>query len=170
MQRTQWLERTFNFDFPLGMIFVVIERLRGTVPHLKHMTANLTDEQASHKPDGKWSIKEEIGHLSDLEELHDGRLDDFKAGKDTLRAADMANIKTNQALHNQKTLEELIAYFENKRHAFVSRLEKLDDELQNRQAMHPRLQVIMRPVDMAYFTAEHDDHHLTTIREHLHHL
>ncbi|MFT4669296.1 MAG: hypothetical protein ACI9M9_001964 [Flavobacteriaceae bacterium] len=29
--------------------------------------------------------------------------------------------------------------------------------------MHPRLKVLMRPVDLLFFVAEHDDHHLATI-------
>lgn len=165
MERTKWLQRSFNFDFPAGMIYVVLERLRGTVIRIKAITESLTDEQVSYKHQGKWSIKEEIGHLCDLEDLHEGRIDDFIAGKDTLRAADMSNFRTNSANHNQKPLTEIIAEFEAKRSVFISRLEQLDDEMQDRKSMHPRLQVIMRPVDMAYFTAEHDDHHITTIRE-----
>lgn len=167
MQRTTWLERKFNFDFPAGMIYVVLERLRGSLPQIQSMIAGLSDEQLSLKIDGKWSIKEEIGHLNDLEELHDGRIDDFLAGKEVLRAADMQNIKTNQANHNKRSVTELLNTFENKRHDFIGRLEQLSDDMQTRTAMHPRLQVIMRPVDMAYFTAEHDDHHITTIREKL---
>jgi hypothetical protein len=32
-------------------------------------------------------------------------------------------------------------------------------------ALHPRLKVNMRLVDMLYFQAEHDDYHLTRISE-----
>lgn len=165
MQRTKWLERGFNFDYPAGMIYVVLERLRGTLPRLRDMTATLTDAQASIKPGDKWSIKEQIGHLTDLEELHDGRIDDFLAGKETLRAADMENIKTRFANHNSRSVEELLNLFATKRQDFIARLEQLDDKIQTSQSMHPRLQQLMRPVDMAYFTAEHDDHHLASIRE-----
>ncbi len=28
--QTKWIERHFNFDFPVGMMPVIIERLRGT--------------------------------------------------------------------------------------------------------------------------------------------
>lgn len=165
MQRTKWLERGFNFDFPAGMIYVILERLRGSAPRIKDLTRSLTEEQASVKHNGKWSIKEEIGHLCDLEDLHDGRIDDFLAGKEMLRAADMTNFRTNNANHNQKPLVEVIAEFETKRKLFISRLQQLDDDTQSRKAMHPRMQVVMRPVDMAYFTAEHDDHHIATMRE-----
>jgi hypothetical protein len=123
MQRTQWLERKFNFDFPWGMIYVVLERLRGSLPQIQAMIAGLSDEQLSQKHGDKWSIKEQIGHLNDLEELHDGRIDYFLAGKEVLRAADMQNIKTNQANHNNKSISELLNLFETKRLDFISRLE-----------------------------------------------
>ncbi len=32
-------------------------------------------------------------------------------------------------------------------------------------SLHPRLNVQMRVVDMAYFVAEHDDHHICKIME-----
>lgn len=39
-----------------------------------------------------------------------------------------------------------------------------DDEL-SRTSVHPRLKVVMNPVDLAFFDAEHDDHHLVRISE-----
>jgi len=81
-----------------------------------------------------------------------------------LRAADMKNIKTNEANHNSKTLNELLNYFSGRRKQFIERLEKLDDATQVFKSIHPRLQTPMRPVDVAFFTAEHDDHHLADIR------
>ena len=44
-------------------------------------------------------------------------------------------------------------------------VEKLGDTTQAFRSMHPRLQVLMLPVDIAFFTAEHDDHHLADMRE-----
>jgi len=32
-------------------------------------------------------------------------------------------------------------------------------------SLHPRLKTPMRIVDLAYFVAEHDDHHIAAIRE-----
>ncbi len=165
MERTTWLQRKFNFDFSAGMVYVVLERLRGAIPRMRDITAGLTNEQLCYRPNSKWSIKEHIGHLSDLEDIHDGRIDDLIAGKETLRAADMTNAKTNTANHNDRSIEDLLNEFATKRNAFIARLQQLDDNIQMRQALHPRLQVMMRPVDVAYFTAEHDDDHITSIRE-----
>lgn len=165
IQRTKWTERKFTFDFPEGWLSNVLERLRGTTPRIVDMVTGLTDEQLSIQPQGKWSIKEHIGHLTDLEDLHEGRIDDFLNKKDVLRAADMTNKKTYEAHHNSKTIKSLVEVFFKKREQYISRLSKLNEETQKQKALHPRLQILVRPVDIAYFTAEHDDHHLADIRE-----
>ena len=165
MQRTRWIDRKFELGIPEGWVFNIMERLKGTGVRLRELTAGISDERASYKPVQKWSIKEHIGHLTDLEELHEGRIDDFLDRKDILRAADMTNAKTNAANHNSKKIPQLIDEFIVSRNALLSRLETLDDETQSFRSMHPRLQVLMKPVDMAFFMAEHDDHHLASIRE-----
>ncbi|HWY11509.1 MAG TPA: DinB family protein [Bacteroidia bacterium] len=164
MQRAKWTDRKFTFDFPEGWLADILERLRGTEIRIQDMILGMPEKDAEFKPDGKWSVKEHIGHLSDLEDLHEGRIDDFLARKEMLRAADMKNIKTNEANHNSKTLNELLNYFSGRRKQFIERLEKLDDATQVFKSIHPRLQTPMRPVDVAFFTAEHDDHHLADIR------
>jgi hypothetical protein len=164
MNRTKWIDRKFTFDFPEGWIFNIKERLHGTVPRIKELTNNLSHQQLTAKTDDTWSIQEHIGHLLDLEELHEGRIDDFISRKNALRAADMSNKKTNEALYNNKSLDQIINEFSSARNLFILKLNTLDDETQHFKSLHPRLQIMMRPVDVAYFTAEHDDHHLATIR------
>jgi len=165
MERTKWTERVFSFNFPPGWLPNVLERLRGATPRLKNIVEGLSEDEMEIRYQGKWSIKEHIGHLGDLEDLHTGRIDDFIAGKEILRAADMSNIKTEHAGHNNQPVEKLIRIFAQKRDKFITRLELLDDQVQQCESLHPRLQQMMRPVDLAYFTAEHDDHHLASIRE-----
>ena len=87
--KTKWIERKFDFTFPLGLFPCILERLRGTPARLFEMTGSMPDEIAGKKMNDGWSIKEHIGHLSDLEELHEGRIDDFLSGLKTLCAADM---------------------------------------------------------------------------------
>ncbi|HEY1403182.1 MAG TPA: DinB family protein, partial [Pyrinomonadaceae bacterium] len=92
-----------------------------------------------------------------------GRLDDYAAGLDTLRPADRENRKTHEANHNSLSIEHILASFRAERGEFVRRLEGLDQELAARAALHPRLNLPMRVIDLAYFIAEHDDHHLAHI-------
>lgn len=169
MQPTPWIERTFNFDFPEGLLPSILERLRGTELRMIAMTTTITDEVATAKPQNKWSIKEEIGHLADLEDLHISRLEEMIARKTKLSAADMSNQKTEEANHNQVPVGELISTFAQKRNQFISLLESMDEETHFFRAKHPRLEMTMRPVDVAFFTSEHDDHHLAHIRRLLSH-
>jgi hypothetical protein len=76
----------------------------------------------------------------------------------------MTNEETNKANHNLAAIQQLLNDFSIKRAKLVLRFEELDDETHNFKSLHPRLQVLVRPVDIAYFTAEHDDHHLASIR------
>ena len=96
----------------------------------------------------------------DLDELHLGRIDDFLAGAATLRPADPQNRKTHDADHNRRDVKHLAQDFRRERRLFVERLEAIDPALLSRTALHPRLGQAMRVVDMAWFVAEHDDHHL----------
>jgi len=163
MIRTKWVDRKFSFNIPEGWLLNILTRLEGTIMRLKSLTKNVSDAQLSEKPNGAWSIKEHIGHLLDLEELHLGRIYDFIDRKTILRGADMSNQQTHKANHNDKKIAELIGLFSTKRYFLIKALKNLDDETQQFISMHPRLQEKMKPVDVAFFTAEHDDHHMASI-------
>ena len=161
---TPWIERKFDFNFPPGLFPIIIERLRGTIPRLRSILDGVDDSLLGRKPNGKWSAKEIVGHLFDLEELWMGRIEDFIENKESLRAADMTNTKTHAAAHNEQSIQKLIDQFSNARLRLIARVEGLDDQLISRTALHPRLKQPMRLVDSLFFTAEHDDHELTKIR------
>ena len=159
----RWTERKFDFNLSEALFPVVVERLRGTPARLEDRVRGLPPDLLTRRDGDAWSIQEQIGHLLDLDEMHTGRLDDFLAGAEVLRAADMTNRKTWEAHHNERPVEELLADFRRERLRFVARLEEWDPDLVSLTALHPRLGKPMRVLDMAFFTAEHDDHHLTEI-------
>jgi len=163
--QTPWIERKFEFNFPIGMFPVIIERLRGTLPHIQDIIKDKTEEELSQKVEGAWSVKEQVGHLYDLEELWYGRREDFLSGKQTLRAADMGNTKTHNADHNKKKIEKLLEQFSSARDKLIEKVQNMDDANASLTALHPRLQQPMRLIDALFFVAEHDDHHLAVIRE-----
>lgn len=164
IQQTPWIERKFDFNFPAGMFPVILERLRGTIARLEKITSDLDDATASRKNSDQWSVKEQIGHLYDLEELWFGRIEDFLNGLTVLRAADMSNQKTQQADHQSKRLDELLNMFRKERMKLIQKVKDIDEDTATITAQHPRLQKNMRLVDSLFFVAEHDDHHLAKIR------
>ena len=163
VEQTRWTERTFDFNFPLGIFPCILERLRGTPVRMEELIRSLPAHILTKRIENRWSIQEHVGHLFDLDALHDGRLDDYQAGVKALRAADMTNRKTFEANHNAKPMQDILHSFRSARIHFVHRLEALDEEKLSRTAIHPRLQMPMRVVDMAFFVAEHDDHHLACV-------
>jgi hypothetical protein len=123
------------------------------------------DKSVLTRRDGSaWSAQEHAGHLSDLDDLHEKRLDQYIANMSILSPADMSNKKTNLANHNEKDIKEVLSQFHEARDSFMKKLEGIDDMVITRIAIHPRLNTEMRLVDMLYFMAEHDDHHLAIIR------
>ena len=163
--RIKWTDRRFNFDFPAGIYPEIIERIRGTPVRLEELLAGLTSETLTAQVDGRWSMQENAGHLLDLESLVSQRIDEYLAGSSALHAADMSNRKTYDASHNDVSIETILKAFRAARQEIVSRLESFDAEIFERSALHPRLNVPMRLVDMLFFQAEHDDYHLARISE-----
>ena len=112
----------------------------------------------------KWSVKEHLGHLADLEPLDDRRLSEFLHHAEVLSAADIENRATKLADHRRAPVMEIIRRLTAGREDMVRRLELLTEEQIAIVAIHPRLQKPMRVMDWAYFVAEHDDHHLAQAR------
>ncbi len=165
MHRVKWFDKKFTFSLNQDEYKDILSKLNRTPDRIAKLVNHITSEQLIKRIDEMWSVKENIGHLIDLEELHNGRIDDFIAGKDILRPADLTNKKTNEGGHNIKDINYLINEFKKERIHFVKRLSELDEVTLKKSAIHPRLNKPMRPIDMAQFVLEHDEHHIETINE-----
>lgn len=165
MPKWPWIERKFNFDFPPGKFPDLLERVRGTPARVEDLVGGL-ERGVLTRGDGQgWSIQQNIGHLIDLGYLPLQRIDEILAGREVLVAADMTNRTTNEANHNERDIDDLLAELRLERAGLVTRLEGLDETDWGKSALHPRIKQPMRVVDIAYFDAEHDDYHLARIRE-----
>ncbi len=163
--REKWTERTFRFDLPPGRFPFLLERLRGTPARVEERVPGIGAEALCRRIGNTWSAQENVGHLADIEDLHLGRLDDFEASAAVLRAADMENRRTWDANHNAVPIDELLSRFRALRSRRVARLAAWPPDRIEQSATHPRLSIPMRVIDLAYFTAEHDDYHLARIHE-----
>jgi uncharacterized damage-inducible protein DinB len=166
MGQWAWVERKFNFDYPAGKWPDLLERVRGTPARIEERVRGLSKDVLTRRENGKgWSIQENIGHLLDLEYLHMRRIEEILVGHAVLVAADMTNRKTHEADHNAKDIRALLAGLRADRAKLVAQFEALHEAGWGKSALHPRLQTPMRIVDIAYFTAEHDDYHLARVGE-----
>ena len=160
-----WFERKFEFSFPVELHPNLCARLRGTPARLEEVLRGRSHKILIRKAQEKWSAQEHAGHLLDLEPLWLARVGDYVAASDQLTAADLTNRKTDEANHNARPLEQILAEFRAARERLLKRVDELDASLFARAIPHPRLKTPMRLVDHLYFVAEHDDHHLARIWE-----
>jgi hypothetical protein len=164
-EETGWADRKFDFDFPIEKYPRILDRLRATPDRLEELIGFVPPSVLVHREGRTWSIQENAGHLGDVEALFIGRLEDYQAGAHTLRRADMTGRRTFEARHNETPIENVLGGFRRQREASVASLDTLAPEAFGKAALHPRLEKPMRLCDMLYFLAEHDDYHLSRIRE-----
>ncbi|HSB93922.1 MAG TPA: DinB family protein [Flavitalea sp.] len=164
-KQINWFNREFRFESTQNIFPSIIERLWGTPVRLAARIHSIPPDILEIQFENTWSIKENIGHLTDLEPLWQGRLQDILSGEKVLRATDLQNRKTTEANHNSKPVDMLIEEFATIRGETLRMLEPLTEEDIFRTALHPRLQTPMRTMDNFLFVAEHDDHHLARITE-----
>ena len=165
MKQVKWFERNFDFNIKENIFPSVLERLEGTPIRLEEKCKAIPADFLSASVNNTWSIKENIGHLADLETLWQGRIEDIVQGNPELRPADLTNKKTWSANHNSREIKDLLITFRQLRSQTLAMLEKIDDATFLRSSFHPRLKKPMRITDLFLFVAEHDDHHLARITE-----
>ena len=161
----RWFDRTFEKGLPASEAPRLLERLRAAPDRLASLLDGMPRAVRIYKPDGRWSVQEHAGHLLDLEDLWASRLDDFDQGRQVLHPADLQNRRTHDARHNDRDPRDLIAAFRTARTEIVDRLTGWSPAELSRVSRHPRLEQPMSVVDLCFFVAEHDDHHLATAAE-----
>ena len=163
MQHTNWTDRKFSRIEDDGLLPNILERLDGTEYRLAGKLAEEEDFDLFGRTGGKWSIMEQLGHLITLEPLWARRVLDIIGGKEIMTEADMSNAATAKGNFNSRQLEGLLDEFGERREVFLDLLRNATPADLEKTSLHPRLKTPMRIVDLAYFVAEHDDHHLAKI-------
>jgi hypothetical protein len=69
MDSLKWFERKFDFSYTDNIFPMILERLVGTPVRLSKKIGSISPGFLETRIDNSWSIKENIGHLTDLETL-----------------------------------------------------------------------------------------------------
>jgi uncharacterized damage-inducible protein DinB len=163
--KENWLEKTFDFDFPSSKYVEFLDILRQTPDRLETLVDSLPSEVLTRRDDDSWSIQENVGHFLASESLFTGRLDDYLNGAEVLRPARFEDNPTDKANFNKQDIHKILGAFRHERTTYIQRLDALLPDDFAMQALHPRLNKPMRICDMLLFHAEHDKHHLARIEE-----
>ncbi len=162
--RPVWSKRRFTFGQPHWMLADYVERLRGLAPRVTALVDGVSDDVAHRRHEGTWSIAQNIGHLADVEDLWQQRLEDLGRHRDIYTPADPSRFQQAAERHQARPLVEIIRELDHKRSQLVAAMIAAPRELQMASVFHERLQCRMRLIDCAQFYAEHDDHHLLRVR------
>ena len=164
MNTGKWFDREFDLSFGAERYKAIYDQLAGAPDRLRQAAGLLREDVLVAKPDGKWSIKEQAGHLFIMEPLWRTRFLDILEQKPTLTVADLNNTATSEAGFNATPIDELLARFVAERRQTIDLLDRIDALDMQRTSLHPRLKQPMRVIDLAYFVAEHDEHHIAIVR------
>jgi len=160
MNSLRWFDRKMTFGLPKEMLPFYLERLEGTAVRIEAKVRNLSNEQLSLRPDGKWSIKQHIGHLAEVDQIANKRILEMRQGLEVMSPAVF-----EPQDYNPWPIEKVVSFFRTTRNSNVETYRNIPENELLKSSRHPRLGVQMSPVDLAWFDAEHDDHHLVKINE-----
>jgi uncharacterized damage-inducible protein DinB len=138
-----------------------------TLEKLKNSTCDffcsLTDEQADYAyAEGKWTIKEVAGHLTDAERTFAYRAFAFSRGQGELPGFD-ENIYVEKATFSNRTLKDLAAEFKAVREANLYMLRALTDDQLNIVGVANGGNIKINSI--LYIMAGHELHHLNILKE-----
>lgn len=159
-ERIDWFDRKFHFGLAPGMLPLLFERLQGTVWRMENKVKGVRDHTLSEKPGGKWSVKQHIGHLAEVDQINNKRIDEILGGAPTMSPAVF-----EPQDYSTWPVANVIAFFNETRQSNLAKYAGLTTKEMMLTSVHPRLKVAMNPVDLAFFDAEHDDHHLLKITD-----
>ncbi len=160
MKSLAWFDRKLVFGLPIEMLPFYLERLEGTSIRLNQKVKGLNDKLLSERFNDKWSIKQHIGHLTEVDRINNKRIDEMIAGAEMLSPAVF-----EPQDYNPWPIEKVLDHFYKTRSENIAKYKSLPEPTLSKSSIHPRLNVSMTPVDLAWFDAEHDDHHLVKITE-----
>ncbi|HWA33340.1 MAG TPA: hypothetical protein VG737_04380, partial [Cyclobacteriaceae bacterium] len=87
MKQLPWFERNLKFGLPAVMLPYYLERLGGTFVRIQQRINGVPDAILSTRLDNKWSVKQNIGHLAEVDQIANRRIDEMIAGKEIFSPA-----------------------------------------------------------------------------------
>jgi hypothetical protein len=122
MKRLDWFDRTFNFGVPKELLPFHLERLEGTIYRLEHKVKGVSDKILSERYNDKWSIKQHIGHLAEVDQVVYKRIDEILAGVPVMLPAVF-----EPQDYNSWPIEKAIDFFSTGRLANIRKYRGLSD-------------------------------------------
>jgi len=164
MRPVPWTRRQLDYGRGVDELPVLIERVRGTTDRLRGLLQHRAPGSLGLRVSGRWSVLDHLGHLLALQDRFEERIADFEAMRPRLSPIDLQHQEVELDGHRLRRPGDMLEEFELKRKAFLRRVMALPAHCLEHASAHPCNGQPMRPMDMLLWIAEHDDHHLATMR------
>jgi len=170
-----WAEKTVKRSYVLADVTTLIARVSGAPARLEDALRSVEERyvrartpvrnaEQELRPALRWSPLDHAGHLLDVDELHSQRIKDFLNELETLSVLDEAEISEDKR-YNRQPLTPILQRFRVSRSTLANVLFGLPESAFEKESVYPRTGERIRLLDYVEIIAEHDDHHLATIRE-----
>lgn len=142
----------------------LIARFRDGYKDVTELLQSLDDEQALYRyAEGKWTIKETVGHMIDTERIMNFRALTF-ARKDTHQLPGFnQDDYVTAANFNETPLDDLMQQYRGVRSATLQLFSSFDDEMLMATGMASGSEFTVRA--LGYIIAGHEIHHLEILRK-----
>lgn len=141
----------------------IVETLERDLPGALAFFRGMPEDKALHRyAEGKWSIKQIIGHLSDAERVFQYRAMRFSRNDPQPIPGFDENLYVDNARFDEIPTSDLIDELENIRKASVLLLKQLDEEAFGRRGVANNNEMSVRA--LAWVMAGHLQHHIEVVR------
>ena len=152
---------TYVAGAPGGDVVTALERQAGDVATL---LTGIPESRGAHRyAEGKWSIKELVGHVTDSERVFAYRLLRFARGDTTALPSFDENLIAKGSEADARTLVDLAEEFAAVRRATVTLVRPMQDAQMMRRGTASGKEVSARA--LAWIIAGHAQHHIGVLRE-----
>ncbi|HEY6572237.1 MAG TPA: DinB family protein [Candidatus Eisenbacteria bacterium] len=142
----------------------IVETLRKQMGETAALLAGVPADREEHRyAEGKWSVKEVVGHMADAERVFAYRLLRFSRGDETPLAGFDENTYVPAGAFGARTLRSLAEEFRAIREATIRLIDGLDDRAMSRGGVASDNAVTVRA--LAWIIAGHELHHAGILRE-----
>ena len=162
-QRDEAAEYYFQY---LGLVpeGSIVDTLRAHADETLQVLRAIPEERAGHRyADGKWSVREVVGHINDTERLFMMRAFWFARGFDSPLPSFDQNIATANGPSAEAPLASYVDEFEALRASSVHFFDHLTPEAWLRRGIASDMPFTVRA--LAYIGAGHVMHHVNVLRE-----
>jgi uncharacterized damage-inducible protein DinB len=151
---------TYVKHVPESDIIELLEQLKESTYNLFN---NLDENKANYAyAEGKWTLKEVLGHMIDTERTFAYRVLYFSREFVELPGFDQ-DIYVNNANFDSRTIQDLAAEFKTTRESNLYLIRSLSDEQLNKKGIASGYLVSVRA--LVYIMAGHELHHLKIVKE-----